>query len=145
MRKTFSLGVILSAALLLGGCYYRMDIQQGNVVTQDMVERLKPGMTKREVRYTLGTPLVQDPFHPARWDYVYLLRKGGARAPERRALTLHFEGDRLVRIERQGEPAGARAGALTAEETIVVEDQAGAPKKKKRGLFRRIWDKITPD
>ena len=144
MRKTFSFSVILTAALLLGGCYYKMDIQQGNVVTQDMVERLKPGMTKREVRYTLGTPLVQDPFHQSRWDYVYLLRKGREKEPQRRALTLYFDGDRLARIEREGEAAGAQRGGLTAEETIVIDDAKDAPKKKKKGLFRRIWDRVIP-
>lgn len=143
MRKTFIFSVILAAALL-AGCYYKMDIQQGNVVTQDMVARLKPGMTKREVRYTLGTPLVQDPFHQSRWDYVYLLRRGQDKEPERRTLTLYFEGDRLARIEREGETARAQGGSLTAEETVVVKGDPGTPREGKKGLLRRIWDRITP-
>jgi len=77
---------------------YKMEIQQGNVVTQDMIARLKPGMTPSQVRFALGTPLVVDPFRNNRWDYVYRLEKDG-RLLETRRITVVFENDKLKGIE----------------------------------------------
>jgi len=76
---------------------YKIDIQQGNVVTQGMVAKLKVGMTRSQVRFVLGSPLVIDPFHSDRWDYVYLYQKQGV-ADERRRLTVIFDEDKLVRL-----------------------------------------------
>src|SRR3982751_6694244 len=77
---------------------YRIDIQQGNVVTQEMVDKLKPGLTRSQVRFVLGSPLVVDMFHKDRWDYVYLLQKQG-KQDERRRLTVIFDDDKLARLE----------------------------------------------
>lgn len=95
----FPAAVLLAASLV--GCVapYRMDVQQGNVVSQELVDQLKPGLTKAQVRFVLGTPLITDPFHPDRWDYFYSFRKGRESAPETRRLTLIFHDDTLVRIE----------------------------------------------
>jgi outer membrane protein assembly factor BamE len=97
--------VALLLALLVAGCSttginfpYKIDVQQGNVVTQDMVAKLKPGMTKSQVRYILGTPLITDAFHANRWDYVYRYVKAGKLTEERR-ITVIFEQDALQRIE----------------------------------------------
>lgn len=104
----------LCAVLTLGACnllkVYKLDIQQGNVVTQEMVDKLKPGMTRAQVRYVLGTPLVQDAFHQNRWDYFYSFKKGADGVAETRRLTLIFNGDVLQTVQgdvatRQGEPA----------------------------------------
>jgi outer membrane protein assembly factor BamE len=76
---------------------YKIDIQQGNVVTQEMVAKLKAGMTRSQVRFVLGSPLVVDPFHADRWDYVYLYQKQGV-ADDRRRLTVIFDEDKLVRV-----------------------------------------------
>ncbi|CAK0752127.1 outer membrane protein assembly factor BamE [Gammaproteobacteria bacterium] len=89
--------------LILGACAsfsfpYRTDVQQGNVITQDMMERLRTGMNQREVRYLLGSPLLRDPFHPDRWDYHYSLEKDGFLREQRR-LTLYFNEETLARIE----------------------------------------------
>lgn len=88
--------------LPLAGCGwlapYRIDIQQGNFVSQEMVGQLKRGMTRDQVRFVLGTPLVADIFHADRWDYVYYLEQPGKPRVERR-LAVHFEGDRLARLE----------------------------------------------
>ncbi len=106
----------LCAAFLLGGCnllkVYKLDIQQGNVVTQEMVDKLKPGMTRAQVRYVLGTPLVQDAFHQNRWDYFYSFKKGADGVAESRRLTLLFNGDVLQSVQgdvatRQGERSPA--------------------------------------
>lgn len=77
---------------------YRMDIQQGNVVTQEMIDKVKPGMTRSQVRFALGTPLVIDAFHQDRWDYVYFFQKAGT-VVEQRRIAVFFRGDRLDRIE----------------------------------------------
>lgn len=88
------------SVLVLGGCLsvYKMDVQQGNVITQEMVDQLKPGMSRSQVRFVLGTPLVSDPFHPERWDYIYLFRRGGAAEVESHRLTVIFQNDVLARI-----------------------------------------------
>jgi outer membrane protein assembly factor BamE len=87
--------------LLLAGCFlvpHKIDMQQGNYVDQEMVSKLRPGMTRSQVRFILGTPLINDPFHPDRWDYVYLTGKAGNVSRER-AVTVIFDGDSLARIE----------------------------------------------
>ena len=118
--------------LLIAGCTYvplltpyKMDIQQGNVITQEMVARLERGMTRAQVRFTLGTPMVMDPFRADRWDYVYLYIKGGA-VTELRNIVVVFKDDRLERIEGDvvpasagraatGKPAPPAAGARSAQ------------------------------
>jgi outer membrane protein assembly factor BamE len=116
---------IIALALLLPACsyipmapsVYKIDIQQGNVVTQDMLSRLKPGMTRSQVRFALGTPLVTDAFHPNRWDYVYRYQKAGELTEQRR-VTAVFENDVLLRVEGDVVPAGSAkpaAGAAPVE------------------------------
>ena len=85
---------------------YRINVQQGNALTQDMVAKLKPGMTRSQVRFVLGTPVVQDAFHANRWDYVYLYTEGHKETRSRR-LTVIFEDDKLQRLEGDvvGRPA----------------------------------------
>ena len=77
---------------------YRIDVRQGNYVTQDMVAQLKPGMTREQVRFVLGTPLVADVFHADRWDYIYRFQPGKGESQERR-LAVVFEDGRLARLE----------------------------------------------
>lgn len=77
---------------------YRIDVQQGNALDQESVARLKPGLSRSQVRFLLGTPLVVDPFRTDRWDYVYLYRKAGTLTEQKR-VTLFFDGDTLARIE----------------------------------------------
>ncbi|SEK33210.1 outer membrane protein assembly factor BamE [Nitrosovibrio tenuis] len=93
----------LVALLLLSGCSsvpslpYKIEVQQGNIITQEMVDKLKPGMTRSQVRFALGSPMISDAFHDNRWDYVYRLEQEG-RLVEQRKLTVFFENDKLVRI-----------------------------------------------
>ena len=77
---------------------YRIDVRQGNYVTQDMVAQLKPGMTREQVRFVLGTPLVADVFHSDRWDYIYRFQPGKGEPQERR-LAVVFEDGQLARLE----------------------------------------------
>lgn len=88
----------------LGGCgfvgfpgVYKIDVEQGNIVTQDMVDQLRPGMSRRQVRFILGTPLLQDTFNQQRWDYPYVKRNGQRVLSESR-LTVYFENDSLVEV-----------------------------------------------
>lgn len=78
---------------------YRMEIQQGNMVTQDMVARLETGMSREQVRILLGTPLVTDIFHADRWDYIYWREPVGGGSREQRRLAVYFSGDKLSRLE----------------------------------------------
>ena len=70
---------------------YRINVEQGNVVTEEMVEQLRPGLNRRQVRYIMGTPLIEDSFHEDRWDYRYMLRNGNEMLSETQ-LTLWFAG-----------------------------------------------------
>ena len=112
--------VTLLAAICLSACgfvgfpgVYKIDVEQGNIVTQEMVDQLKPGMSRRQVRFILGTPLLEDPFNKSRWDYPYVKRNGLKVLSESR-LMVYFDGDSLVRYEGDIE-AGDEAGPTDAE------------------------------
>lgn len=93
---------LAGVAVLTSACsVHKVDIQQGNVVTQEKAAQLQEGMARRQALFLLGTPLLQDPFHSDRWDYYYRYAPAGDTA-QRYRLTLFFEGDRLARIEREG-------------------------------------------
>ena len=95
---------LLIVAVLTGACSfpqfvspYKLDIPQGNGITADQIEKLKVGMTRAQVRFVLGTPLLTDPFHADRWDYVYSDARAGV-LKDRKVFTVHFEGDVLKRF-----------------------------------------------
>jgi outer membrane protein assembly factor BamE len=102
---------------------YRMDIQQGNVVTQEMLSKLKPGMTPSQVRFILGTPLVVDAFHKDRWDYVYRYTKAGT-VQEHRRIVVIFQDQKLAHIEGDVIPA-QQAG--TTEDVVKSGKPASEP------------------
>lgn len=100
MRFSLFLLILIS----LGGCgavgfpgVYKINIEQGNIITQEMVDQLKPGMSRRQVRFILGTPLIEDSFNQNRWDYTYIVRNG-LNVIDEDQLTVHFEGDSLAEI-----------------------------------------------
>ncbi len=82
---------------------YRINVQQGNVLEQSKVNQLEPGMSKSQVRYIMGSPLLVDVFHQDRWDYYYSIGKG-KKVLERKRIALFFEDDRLVRLEGDMKP-----------------------------------------
>ena len=91
--------LIALVLFLATGCsfpgVYKIDIQQGNIVTQEMIDQLSPGMTRRQMRFIMGTPLIKDTFNQDRWDYVYSMHTGeGEHIYEK--VTLFFEGDNLA-------------------------------------------------
>ena len=101
-----SLPIIVLLAALLAGCnlLYKPEVQQGVLLSPEMLANLKPGMTKRQVRLLLGSPPVNDVFHPERWDYVYSSSKSGEKVTPQH-LALYFNSDALVRAEGELAPA----------------------------------------
>ena len=107
-----SLLCALAAAALLAGCQslqrtdsflgfitpYRIDIVQGNAITQEQAAQIKPGSTRLQVRDILGTPLLTDPFHADRWDYIFTMRRPGTE-PQRRSVVVTFDGDVVKAID----------------------------------------------
>ncbi|WP_261379390.1 outer membrane protein assembly factor BamE [Denitratisoma sp. DHT3] len=92
---------------------YRIDIRQGNFVSQEMAAQLKPGITKEQVRYLLGTPLIADPFHADRWDYVYRFQTGKGEDFQQRQLSVFFQEGKLLRVG--GDVAGQEPGQVEAQ------------------------------
>lgn len=99
---------LLAAAVALGGCVYRPDIQQGNLLSVKDIEQVQVGMTRSQVRFLLGTPMISDPFAPHRWDYIYRLEHGRRRAIDSAHFVVYFEGDKVVRVQALDAPEPAR-------------------------------------
>lgn len=138
MHKSFL--AVIASAMMLSGCHvgnlsvYKIDIQQGNVLTRDQVDQLKVGMTPLQVRFLLGSPLIVDPFHPERWDYAYSYRPGTyARLLKipgvaHRDLSLWFAQGKLAKIEGQDQvPVKAIVTPLVTPEkgAAVSEHEQG--------------------
>jgi outer membrane protein assembly factor BamE len=111
---------------------YKMTVQQGNIITEEMVDQLQIGMTKTQVRYLLGTPMLTDFFHSDRWDYTYTIQRGH-QDMEVKTLTLYFQDDALARIEGDLRPDANRAAGREPKEIVVsVPDH-----KERKGVIRR--------
>jgi outer membrane protein assembly factor BamE len=91
---------VILAGVSLTACVYRIDIQQGNLLEDADVAQVEVGMTRSQVQFLLGTPMVADSFHRDRWDYAYYLRQGRSRDVDRRWIVVYFDSDRVARIER---------------------------------------------
>lgn len=118
---------------------YKLEIQQGNVVTSKMLLQLKPGMTKSQVRYIMGTPLIQDSFHGNRWDYFYQMRESG-RVTAQRKIFLTFKNGLLDKVNGDVVPQGSAEaesseGNQASQGARVVEPQI---KRKEKGFFDRF-------
>lgn len=130
---------------------YKIDIQQGNVLTQDMVAQLRPGLSKDQVRFILGTPVLMDMFHAKRWDYVYRLQKGSTGEVEMRKFSTFFDDDdRLIRVggdvaALQSTGADAPAGPANRMREIdlgSVPEGTEAPPIEERGFFGRMMESL---
>lgn len=117
---------------------YRPTIQQGNVVTQELVNELKPGMSKRQVKFILGTPMLSDVFHVNRWDYVYTLGVG-SQPGEIQRVTVLFEDDRLVGIQGDLRPQPEEERKQPDNEVVVTVPDWEEPNKS---LWRRFADSV---
>ena len=102
-------GILIAFAVC--GCVYRINIQQGNFLDQKAVDQVKDGMTRSQVRYLLGTPMVADSFNKERWDYIYYLKKGRSRHVDSRRVTVYFDGDKVTNLDK---PTDAEAAAQDA-------------------------------
>ena len=116
---------------------FKMDIQQGNVVTSKMLLQLRPGMTKSQVKFIMGSPLLIDSFHTNRWDYFYQMRQAGKIIEQRRVI-LDFDKDLLTKVRGDVVPEGT-AGAATGEETKVAKTITVEPKpKQEEGMLDKL-------
>ena len=127
--RSFLAALVVSSGLISGCSFdfvvglvdpYRIDVRQGNYVDQEMVAQLRRGMTREQVRYVLGSPLVVDMFRSDRWDYVYRFRPGSGEA-QQRVISLFFAGDVLDRIEGDVAAASAAPEAVPQQRSRVVE------------------------
>ena len=89
---------------LVSACVYRVDVQQGNLLEDSDVDAVQAGMTRSQVRFLLGTPVVEDTFHQDRWDYIYYFRQGRKRVVDRNWLIVYFDGDRVREIQKDVTP-----------------------------------------
>ena len=103
MHRILLLALIFSAVAMTNGCVYRSSISQGNLIKQEDLEQVELGMTRNQVRFLLGTPLIDDPFHKDRWDYVYYLKVGREDATFKRWISIFFEDDVVSEIRRDQE------------------------------------------
>jgi outer membrane protein assembly factor BamE len=94
--------VILIAALLtvVSGCVFRANISQGNLIEQDDLDQIEVGMTRNQIRFLLGTPMIDDPFHKDRWDYIYYLKIGRKDTIAKRWVSILFSGDKVGEIRK---------------------------------------------
>lgn len=136
--------VLLTVSLILTtpGCstilsnlpgVYTLDIQQGNMIEQAMIDQLRPNMTKRQVLYIMGSPMVSDSFHERRWDYLFAEQKGGEERVQKR-ISLFFNGDNLMGVQGDFHPSRVPVLKTSNEATIELP---------KRELDRSMWEKIS--
>jgi outer membrane protein assembly factor BamE len=148
--QTSLLAAFLPCLVLLAACssegdrklpgVYRVDVQQGNIIEQEMLDKLRPGMDRNQVRFIMGTPAVTDPFHADRWDYLFTLSRGG-RTREQRHVTLHFKDDKLTHVTGDVVPGNLRSPDELAEEARASSVEV--PLERNRpGLFSRMFNAL---
>jgi outer membrane protein assembly factor BamE len=141
--------IYLMLGATLGGCaggrwidrlpfVYQMPVQQGNIITDEMVDRLQPGMTKSQVRYLMGTPMLEDIFHTDRWDYTYTIRRPHQETQIKRLILSFNKDGALDKVEGYIRPNPARLASAKPNEIIVTvpnwEDE--------RGILSRAFNKL---
>ncbi|MBV2134926.1 outer membrane protein assembly factor BamE [Pseudomonas sp. MAP12] len=128
--KLMLTGLTFLGLAALAGCslpgVYKIDIQQGNVITQDMIDQLRPGMTRRQVRFIMGNPLITDTFHANRWDYLYSLQPGGGERQQERISLLFNSNDQLSGLAGDFMPGVSRDEAIRGDSGSTAVTQAPA-------------------
>jgi outer membrane protein assembly factor BamE len=146
-RRILAVAAVLAAAVLATGCEslqrtdsflgvitpYRIDIVQGNAITKEQAAAVRPGMSRAQVREILGTPLVADPFHAQRWDYVFTLRRDGT-APQRRSVVALFEGDVLKSLTAPELPSEREFVATISRERKLKPPKLDLTEEERRAL-----------
>ncbi len=143
MRKLL-ISITYFATMFLAGCsidpvtnlfpsVYKIDVKQGNAVTKEMIDQLKPGMNKRQIRYLLGTPILIDVFHQERWDYIYTDQPGGQPRLQKR-VSLFFKEEQLAGLQGDFKPeAVAQVGLRKKSTTVLVPKRAS-----EKSLFQKF-------
>jgi outer membrane protein assembly factor BamE len=126
---------LAAGALLSTGCVYKMSIQQGNYLVAESVQQLKEGMTRSQVRFLLGTPMVPVAFDDSRWDYYYFFSSKRYKEPLKRRLTVYFQDEKVARFENQGVPTQADLAQLEADLRKAI---AETRKNRKRSWWQRM-------
>ncbi len=132
VRRLSLVATMLVAAALTGGCVYRINIQQGNLLDADLIEQVEVGMTRTQIRFLLGTPLVSNPFDKDRWDYYYFFKAGKTREKTTQHFVVFFDGDQVSHVDRPGgetlaeEASDGKASAAEASAEEVSDGKASA-------------------
>lgn len=137
MKRLALSTILLAAALLTTGCVYKMNIQQGNYLVADSVNQLKEGMTRSQVRFLLGTPMVPDAFDESRWDYYYFFSSRKIDEPLKRRLTVYFQDEKVQRIENLGVPTQADLAQVEADLRKAIAET------KKNRRKPSLWQRMT--
>ncbi|HEX6636033.1 MAG TPA: outer membrane protein assembly factor BamE [Steroidobacteraceae bacterium] len=136
MKRLALPSLILAGALFAAGCVYKMNIQQGNYLVADSVSQLKEGMTRSQVRFLLGTPMVPDAFDDSRWDYYYFFSSRKIKEPLKRRLTVYFQDDKVQRIENLGVPTQADLAQVEADLRKAIAETR--KNRRKPSLWQRM-------
>ncbi len=99
--KPIFVALVFGLLVASSGCVYRINIQQGNLLEEDIVSQVRPGMTRSQIRFLLGTPMVEDSFHSNRWDYVYYFKLGKSKKASRQRLVVFFDEDIVSDVIRE--------------------------------------------
>ncbi|MDD5229267.1 MAG: outer membrane protein assembly factor BamE [Methylococcales bacterium] len=140
MRKSILSLSLLSASLMSCSTVlnhlpyvYTIDVNQGNMIDQTMIDQLRPNMTKRQVLYIMGSPMLVDYFHQNRWDYIYSSKKGGE-DPEKKAVSIFFENDQVKGIQGDLRPSAIPIAKPSVDKVVDVP---------KRDLEKTLWETMT--
>ena len=133
--------LLAAGALLASGCVYKMNIQQGNYLVAESVSQLKEGMTRSQVRFLLGTPMVPVAFDDSRWDYYYFFNSQKYKKPLKRRLTVYFADEKVERYENLGVPTQADLGQLERDLRKAIADNK---KIRKQSLWKRVFSRDKP-
>jgi outer membrane protein assembly factor BamE len=125
--------LLLVTVAALAACVHRPYIQQGNYLEMKDVDQVTAGMTRSQVRYLLGTPMISDPFTAQRWDYIYTLKRGRARKIDRAHFIVYFADEKVSRIEKPDLPEGGQHGIETGLPEGERSEEEAAAKAIQRG------------
>jgi outer membrane protein assembly factor BamE len=131
--------LLATCALAASGCVYRMAIQQGNYLVTESVSQLKEGMTRSQVRFLLGTPMVPVAFNDDRWDYYYFYKSRHYKQPLKRRLTVFFTDDKVQRYENDGVPTQTDLDQLNLDLRRAQAENKKTEKLHRQSFFKRVF------
>ena len=138
MKETVSsIGDVIPSSLERTPLFFKIDVQQGNSIEQPVLSRLQPGMSKNQVQFIMGTPMLIDVFHQDRWDYYYSIKKGNGESKQKH-IALFFDDDRQVRTEGDMRPM-----PLDDEKPLREAEVYSVPDyNENKGIFSRLVEKV---